>query len=339
MHDICSVNFMGQIRTKKRRRHVKRLLPGVLATFVAASAMALGASSGPTSHQDEAPQEIRMAMAVASSGDGAGDEAPADETPNAAPDVGGGAGGGESQNNTADAPQAPPSGGGDKPDGGDLFGDPDGFLPNGENGLMLLADYAAGKSDPAGEAKGDVPGAGDGPTGGEPGFGDGTGAQGGDGPAGAESFQVADNQPNNSGDDGGLGFGLGGGGFGGGGGGSGGSGGSGGGGGGGFTGGGGGGGGTGSKPSPDGMPPVQTIVPPPGDGPICALTNSCDLPPTNTFSPPTNPGDGDPPRDGPQGGPDTTPVPEPAAWLMLIVGFMGMGSALRAQRRKDVPAV
>jgi hypothetical protein len=31
-------------------------------------------------------------------------------------------------------------------------------------------------------------------------------------------------------------------------------------------------------------------------------------------------------------------VPEPATWLTLIVGFMGMGAALRAQRREALSA-
>ncbi|MDB5423974.1 MAG: hypothetical protein JWQ29_1390, partial [Phenylobacterium sp.] len=196
---------MAKTRTKSRRRHVKRLLPGVLATFVAASAMAFGSASGPPDHQDEAPQEIRMAMAVNPPSDETADETAPAQQDDAAP--GGGAAPPAPQDETpggAPGPQAGLGGG----DGG--FGDPDGFLPNGEDGLMLLADYAQSKGGDA--APGDVPGAGEGPTDGS-GLGDG-GAQIAEGGAPGDSFET---EQNDSG--GGLGFMGGGGGSGGGGGG------------------------------------------------------------------------------------------------------------------------
>jgi hypothetical protein len=59
------------------------------------------------------------------------------------------------------------------------------------------------------------------------------------------------------------------------------------------------------------------------------------------------PGDGLPPNvlnQGPGGDPKddmplTSAVPEPAAWMMLILGFGVLGSALRAQRRRDPQAL
>ena len=105
-------------------------------------------------------------------------------------------------------------------------------------------------------------------------------------------------------------------------------------------------GGTVSKPSPEDLPPLQTVVATPdaddgGIDPACRLSETCDPFLPDTVGPPkTNDfvGDGDPPG-------DVTPpkfadlgepvaVPEPATWLMLLVGFMGLGSALRAQRRR-----
>jgi hypothetical protein len=195
-------------------------------------------------------------------------------------------------------------------------------MPNGENGLMLLADYAAGKG-----PKGHVPGAGDGPTGGDAGTGP---QEGVPGLPGTDSFQVAENDAHDSG------FGVGGRGFGGGGSGGGGS--------------GGGGGGTGgdpggttSKPSPDNTPPVQTVTTPPGPGeggdhPVCVLSSGCDLTPPGPSSPPKADepkGElpGLPPRGDLNVG-EAGAIPEPASWLMMIAGFAGLGSVLRAQRRR-----
>jgi len=321
MHDLCIVKLMAKTRIKSRRRHAKRLLPGVLATFIAASAMAFGSSSGPAGHEDEAPQEIHMAMAVTSPGDGAGDETSGDQQ-----DTGGAGGGGgaESQGGAGGGPTGGSGGSGAGGGEGGDWGDRDGFLPNGENGLMLLADYA--NSNGGGADQGDVPGAGDGPTGGDDAFG--AGAQVADGGAPGDEFQTAQN------DSGGFGLGGGGGGGGSGGGGSGG-------------GGGGGGptppndgppGGTESKPSPDGTGsnPIIVVSAPPPEGDPCELINTCDTGPINQFRPEPNPDPGhdDPPGGGGGGNNLLAPVPEPSTWLMLIVGFLGLGSALRVQRRK-----
>lgn len=324
MHDPCIVDFMAQTRLKTKRRHVKRLLPGLLATFVAASAIALGSGNGPENDEDGAPQEIHMAMAVAPAGGASAEETNSEQAGGATPT------GSASSQSQSGAPQGQQSSLGSGAGDAEGAGGSDGFLPNGENGLMLLADYAAGKSDPIGQ--GDAPGAGDGPTGGE-------------GLPGAEPFQVAQNDASDRGL--GFGFGMGGAGGGGGGGAAGGSG-----GGGGSAGGAGGAGsaggeegepgGTGSKPSPEGgAPPVQTVVPDLPAGPTCEMTNSCEQPPKGPFTPPINslvPVDNpEDPRGSEPHGPGAV-VPEPASWLMMIMGFAGLGSVLRARRRRGVLA-
>ena len=322
---------MTALRTKSRRRHAKRLLPGVLATLVAALAMAFVGATGPHGHQDEAPPKMRMAMAVNPAADG-----PTGGNPGTVQN-GPGTGGGD------DAPRGGPPGGSPAPHGGGNaegeqgFNDAEGFLPNGENGLMLLADYANSKGgDPQ---NGDVPGAGDGPTGGANGLGDGS-TQVADGIR--DSFQTAQNDSSGRGFGGGGGGGGGSGGGGGGGPGGGGSGG-GSGGGGGFTGGGTGGtggltnpvlDGTHSKPSPDLPGTIVVVSAPKSEGDPCELTKSCGTPPPPPkppFCACTNAGGGG-------GGPHLGAVPEPATWLMLIVGFMGMGAALRVQRGKGLLA-
>jgi len=70
---------------------------------------------------------------------------------------------------------------------------------------------------------------------------------------------------------------------------------------------------TGGLPGP-GFPggPIGTIIPPLGIG-----------------APPTPPGPGPDPGPGP--GPS---VPEPGTWLMLIAGFLAIGSALRLKNRR-----
>ena len=180
----------------------------------------------------------------------------------------------------------------------------DNLGPNGENGLAP-ADHGAGKPD--GDKKIDAPG--------------------------PETFQLAENGGHFGGGFGGVGSGVGGGGS--------------------------GGGGTGgtdggqgdpvgavSKPSPEELPPLQTVVTPPvtdegGTDPACVLTDTCDPLLPDTIGPPKGadfvgdgdpPGDFTPPRFADLGAPSA--APEPATWLMLLAGFMGLGSALRAQRRK-----
>jgi hypothetical protein len=232
------------------------------------------------------------------------DEAP--DAPHVAMALGGGAGGGAGSGGTGagttQAKAAAPKG----PQGEDS---PASSRPDDETGLMLLADYVASRAD--GSRKGDVPDAGDGLVDDEAVL------------PGAATFQLAQ---------GGFGFGGGGGGGGPGGGGTGGP-----------TGGGGEPGGTVSKPSPGETPPSQIVTTPGaedgGGDPTCALSNTCDLPGPKTFTPTDDfVGGGDPDGDLPLGGTqaigESGPIPEPATWLMMIVGFMGLGAALRAQRPK-----
>jgi len=87
-----------------------------------------------------------------------------------------------------------------------------------------------------------------------------------------------------------------------------------------------------------------------GDGgiePIADLGND-DLPPPgqggtpgpdgNPFSPPNDQGPASGPNNPSNPGPSQpgipTPVPEPAAWMMMIAGFGVIGSALRSRRAK-----
>lgn len=81
---------------------------------------------------------------------------------------------------------------------------------------------------------------------------------------------------------------------------------------------------------PPGGPPTEPPVGPPGGPPV----GPPDGPPTG---PPTGPPVGPPeePPVGPPVGPPTppsTPVPEPATWAMLILGYFGLGAALRSAR-------
>lgn len=178
----------------------------------------------------------------------------------------------------------------------------DNLGPNGENGLAPV-EHGAGKPD--GDKKIEAPG--------------------------PETFQLAEDGGHFGGSFGGVGSGVGGGG---------------GSGGGGTEGGQGDPGGTVSKPSPEDLPPLQTLVTPPdtdegGTDPACVLSETCDPflpdtvgpPKTNNFGGRGNPpGDFTPPSLTDLGAPSA--APEPTTWLMLLVGFMGLGSALRAQRRK-----
>jgi hypothetical protein len=223
-----------------------------------------------------------------------------------------------------------------------------GFMPNGENGLLILADYARTKSggensenstDNSDQAPGLPPGdvAGDG--GPSDGFTPFTGDEPGLGPHGdGVTTDTAG---------GGFGFGIGGFGGGGGGGGA-------GGGGAGGSGGSGGGAGPGGPsltdpPTPPGTNPILSDPGPgttPGDGgQVCAksILDDCgQLPADPPFT--SKPPAGDPPV-GPHGGGgapggenlvggDIPGVPEPAAWLTMILGLGAVGAALRAHRRR-----
>jgi hypothetical protein len=86
---------------------------------------------------------------------------------------------------------------------------------------------------------------------------------------------------------------------------------------------------------------ADLVAPPGGPGAETPLiTTAFRTPPTpldqlQTFPmSPTNPTtpaccDALPPPEGPPGAPPLTPVPEPATWAMLIVGFFGLGAQLR----------
>ena len=258
--------------------------------------------------------------------------------------AGGGGGGAQFANN---------SGGGAYPTGGSpgVYGPGEGgdgpgaggFMPNGENGLLILADYARTKSDgESGEnstdnsdhAPGLAPGDGDAPTG--PDAPDGltplTGDQPGPAPHGDGPAQATE--------PGGFGFGIGG--FGGGG-------------------GGGAGGGSGSVGSGGGAPHVDPVAPPEtnpilpdpgpdpdhdpgpttgggGDPKVClaSVLDACDPPlgdPPFTHKPHGTDLVAGPP-DEKVVGVDAPGVPEPAAWLTMILGFGAAGAALRARRHK-----
>src|SRR6185312_15295612 len=111
------------LRARFKTRHAKRLLAALCSTFVAAGAMAYSTGGLQFRHADEAPHGAH----------------------------GGGHGGGGSeylnggaQGALQDLASGGPQGAfgpGDAHDGHDGAG-ADGFMPNGEDGLMALADYA-----------------------------------------------------------------------------------------------------------------------------------------------------------------------------------------------------
>ena len=59
----------------------------------------------------------------------------------------------------------------------------------------------------------------------------------------------------------------------------------------------------------------------------------CDTGPTTNDTPPHN--DNPPPNDPPISHGVAATVPEPATWTMMLLGFGGLGAALRRQRRKE----
>jgi hypothetical protein len=300
-------------------KHTKRLFPALVATFVAAGAMAYSnGGGGQHHHNDEAPPKQQ----VASNG-GGGEYAPVEtQTSGAGGDAGdlglaGGAPNGGSEDGAGHGARHGAYGPGDGHDGPAHSG----FVPNGEDGLMMLADYVQANS------------------GGE-----------------TNSNDNSDSTPSArhgadgvSGQGGGEGSGSGGGGgFGGGGGGSGGFGG--GGGGGGFVGDGLGGGGPAKPNNPDGGDNGDTGSAPDKGGPSSSWAgngpggDTGDKPcvvgmmdcttnwvPSDTPTIQSRGPSGDSPLtdDGVPAG-----VPEPTAWVMMILGFGAAGSVLRLQRRK-----
>jgi hypothetical protein len=318
------------VPARSRSRLAKRFLLTGVATFVAAGAMAYSTGGGQTYHQDEAPPSQ-----YASNGQSYGSYSQLQTQQTQSGESGGSGGGGgfadgggvTSQNLTGSPRSYGPGDGHD----GSISG---GFVPNGENGLMSLAAFANsrdGGSDNANNNSDHVPGA--------------------NGDGGSPFEGMDSNSGSHTGGDGGSGGGGGGGG------GSGGAGGS----------GGGGGIATGGAPGGSNGGSTPPIAPPSGGGapsdpggPTIILpppnnTPSGDNPPTGDSPPPFTPG-GDPsclvacgngnqknglPPDGPTGGGDpsglpsdsTGGVPEPASWLLMILGFGAVGSTIRAQRR------
>jgi len=80
----------------------------------------------------------------------------------------------------------------------------------------------------------------------------------------------------------------------------------------------------GPPPPPGGGFSGPSPVLPPGGGGFLPLAG----PPGDT-----SPGGGTPPGDTPPGG-FLSPVPEPAAWMLMILAVFGLGSALRWKRSK-----
>ena len=219
---------------------------------------------------------------------------------------------------------------------GDDRGDsgPAGFMPNGEDGLMTLASYAQTQGGEGGAKENSTNNSDHMPGGGpaDPGT-PGPSGQTGQG-QGAKVADAGGSSPG-SGEGSGGGFGLGGGGAGGGlfptnmtGGDS------------GSTTGGSGGGGTGSGGGGDPTGGGGNSGPS-GGATVCVVTalTSCggSDPQTPTPGSPTptvtlTPGGGG--FGGQDGGFTPGPVPEPSAWVLMIVGFGGLGSVLRAKRRK-----
>ena len=295
--------------------------------------MAYSAGGFHHGRQDRAPGETRWVDNDRGGQGGAPAEAPSHGLEDFSQHEGGAPGGG-SPTTTGGSPHGP-YGPGEGDGGGSSF------MPNGEDGLMSLAEFVQGQSG----------GGGDNPNQGGP-ISDGTsGGDAGDEPGGFPgdgSTEVASNDPGPGG------FGLPGGG-----------------GAGGRFGGGIGGGGGNPGGNPTGGGPIGP-VPSPGagdgfgggfgfggvgaglggdDGCPGAI---CGAPPVSGGSSPVEPvshfeptGPGGPPGEGPgqspagagEVNPPGAAVPEPSVWAMMILGFGALGSALRAQRRATRPAL
>ena len=326
------------VRPRSRSRHAKRLAAALGATFVAAGAMAY-VTGGAQHHRDTEAAGGPTQVAGNSGGGGGSAGTPG----NSSGDAGGGGGGGG---------DVAAYGSGGAPNGGlqtlvngaptGVFGPGDGqdgaiaggLMPNGEDGLMILADYAQSHGDDglggnANNNSDNTPGL---PPGG---FGGDAGGAGGDTP---DATPPAEGAPQGGSSAGfGLGGGVGGGV----------------GGGGGLGGGAPGGGSSGGTPSPGNFTaPATTPVTivgggddtplglpgaaGPGGPTVCVISalNTCVQPPTGGGPLPIS----GPPIPTPTGGNNGAavpgPVPEPAAWLLMIVGFAGAGGALRLQRRQ-----
>ena len=270
--------------SKHRRRRTAGLLLSV-------AALAIGFSVGPGGYRHLDSGSPRIEMALGGGGGGAGG-------------AGGGFGHWRAKSGAAGS-QNGTTGGQNRaygPGEGDTRSDWGGYMPNGEDGLMALADFVHGHDG-----------------GNNPNQGTQHGWDGKPGPGGDPddpSTEVGSGGPKDGGFTSGGGYtggGGGGGGFGGGGGGPGGNGGN-------------GGGGPGTT-----GPGGPTFPGDPGDGGAGCIVN-CGKPDDGGWRPnePDGPGEGGPGGDAPL----TSAVPEPAVWMMLILGFGVLGSALRVQRRK-----
>lgn len=298
--------------------------------------MAYAAGRSQHHHADKAPR-TQVASNEQNSGAAAGAGAPMQaQENNADGDSNGGGGGVElaGGDGTVGSPNLTNGGAHGALGPGDGHDGPgsNGFMPNGENGLMVLADYARSQgADGSGvnsnNNSDNTPGL---PPGGPntPG-GDGPGQ----GPRSDGFTRVAD--PNGGGG-GGSGFGGGGS-------------------------GGGGGLGVGGSGGVDPQIPLDNVQTPPdtglttpgtgsGDGggaKVCVVSvfDSCGQPPAggpHTLMPvPDNqPPVAAPPGGGPlEDGAPVPAVPEPATWLMMILGFGAAGSTLRTQRRRTRAAL
>ncbi|WP_372786894.1 PEPxxWA-CTERM sorting domain-containing protein [Phenylobacterium sp.] len=267
-------------QNRSTSKHRRRRTAGLLLS-VAALAIAFSVGHGGYRHVNPGSPRVEMALGGGHTGSGGGGAFGHHWRAK----LGAGGGGVLSQSGTTDGQHAAYG-----PGEGDEHSDWGGYMPNGEDGLMTLADFVHGHDGGNNPNQGTPHGWDDRPDhGGKPG---------------------PDGNP-----DGPSGSGSGGGGFGG----NGGDGGNGGNGGNGGGGGGGGGGGPGNGPGG------------PGDGCFVNCGHPGDGPgdgwPHN--DPPGGPGDG-----GPHGNELGSAVPEPAVWMMLILGFGALGSALRVQRRK-----
>ncbi len=81
--------------------------------------------------------------------------------------------------------------------------------------------------------------------------------------------------------------------------------------------------------APPAFPPSESYpTPPPGFTSAPPGLNGPFSPPTSQTSPPG----GGPPGGGPPGTPPSTPVPEPDAWMLMILAVFAVGGALRWRR-------
>ena len=122
------------IPARPRTKHARRIVVTLFAAFVAAGAMAYATGGWHHHHDDEAPHDPKVSGNGSGSG-GSDTELPIQASAGRGDGFGDGAPHGGSQIVTADGPHGAygPGDGTDEPPSG-------GFMPNGEDGLMLLAD-------------------------------------------------------------------------------------------------------------------------------------------------------------------------------------------------------